>query len=281
MADQSGNDGRADRPWPPRLKPPAPSPLCRRAGAMKRPTTGSRRRRMRSIPSNTRRRSRMKIGRPRSMRSTPSLVRRSARILATAPDWQDQQPVEQPAEQRNYLAAHAVEKSFGDRKVVKGASLYVRRGEAVGSARTERRRQDHDLLHDHRADRGRPRPHRARRPRRHHAADVPARAARHRLSAAGGLDLPRPHRRGKHPRRARSGRAEQAPPRARSRRAARRVQHHAGCASRRRSRCPAASAGAARSRARWRRGRTTCCSTSRSPASIRSRSATCRFWCAT
>ncbi len=38
----------------------------------------------------------------------------------------------QPAEQRNYLAAHAVEKSFGDRKVVKGASLYVRRGEAVG-----------------------------------------------------------------------------------------------------------------------------------------------------
>ena len=36
------------------------------------------------------------------------------------------------AEERNYLAAHAVEKTFGDRKVVKGASLYVRRGEAVG-----------------------------------------------------------------------------------------------------------------------------------------------------
>jgi lipopolysaccharide export system ATP-binding protein len=45
---------------------------------------------------------------------------------------QDEQRYEQPAEQRNYLAAHAVEKSFGDRKVVKGASLYVRRGEAVG-----------------------------------------------------------------------------------------------------------------------------------------------------
>ena len=45
---------------------------------------------------------------------------------------QGQQRNEQPAEQRNYLAAHAVEKSFGDRKVVKGASLYVRRGEAVG-----------------------------------------------------------------------------------------------------------------------------------------------------
>jgi lipopolysaccharide export system ATP-binding protein len=31
-----------------------------------------------------------------------------------------------------YLAVHGVEKSFGNRKVVKGASLYVRRGEAVG-----------------------------------------------------------------------------------------------------------------------------------------------------
>jgi lipopolysaccharide export system ATP-binding protein len=32
----------------------------------------------------------------------------------------------------NYLAAHGVEKSFAGRKVVKGTSLYVRRGEAVG-----------------------------------------------------------------------------------------------------------------------------------------------------
>ena len=32
----------------------------------------------------------------------------------------------------DYLAVHGVEKSFGNRKVVKGASLYVRRGEAVG-----------------------------------------------------------------------------------------------------------------------------------------------------
>jgi lipopolysaccharide export system ATP-binding protein len=46
---------------------------------------------------------------------------------------QAQQVYQQPvAEERNYLAAHAVEKTFGDRKVVKGASLYVRRGEAVG-----------------------------------------------------------------------------------------------------------------------------------------------------
>jgi lipopolysaccharide export system ATP-binding protein len=33
---------------------------------------------------------------------------------------------------RNYLAVHGVEKSFASRKVVRGVSLYVRRGEAVG-----------------------------------------------------------------------------------------------------------------------------------------------------
>ena len=33
---------------------------------------------------------------------------------------------------QGYLAAHSLEKSFGNRKVVKGTSLYVRRGEAVG-----------------------------------------------------------------------------------------------------------------------------------------------------
>jgi lipopolysaccharide export system ATP-binding protein len=38
---------------------------------------------------------------------------------------------EQPAQQ-GYLAIEGVEKSFGSRKVVKGVSLYVRRGEAVG-----------------------------------------------------------------------------------------------------------------------------------------------------
>jgi lipopolysaccharide export system ATP-binding protein len=33
---------------------------------------------------------------------------------------------------RHYLAAHGIEKSFGGRTVVKGVTLYVRRGEAVG-----------------------------------------------------------------------------------------------------------------------------------------------------
>jgi lipopolysaccharide export system ATP-binding protein len=36
------------------------------------------------------------------------------------------------ATDRDYLAVHGVEKSFGSRKVVRGVSLYVRRGEAVG-----------------------------------------------------------------------------------------------------------------------------------------------------
>ena len=36
------------------------------------------------------------------------------------------------AVRHGYLAAHGVEKSFGSRKVVKGATMYVRRGEAVG-----------------------------------------------------------------------------------------------------------------------------------------------------
>jgi len=40
-------------------------------------------------------------------------------------------PQHHPGHDR-YLAAHGFEKSFGGRKVVKGVSLYVRRGEAVG-----------------------------------------------------------------------------------------------------------------------------------------------------
>ena len=65
------------------------------------------------------------------MRSTPSPVQQRARRRRRQAAGTSS-AIEQPAEQRNYLAAHAVEKSFGDRKVVKGASLYVRRGEAVG-----------------------------------------------------------------------------------------------------------------------------------------------------
>jgi lipopolysaccharide export system ATP-binding protein len=37
-----------------------------------------------------------------------------------------------PAPRAGYLAVHSVEKSFGTRQVVRGVSIYVRRGEAVG-----------------------------------------------------------------------------------------------------------------------------------------------------
>jgi lipopolysaccharide export system ATP-binding protein len=37
-----------------------------------------------------------------------------------------------PAKRPGYLAVHSVEKSFGTRQVVRGVSIYVRRGEAVG-----------------------------------------------------------------------------------------------------------------------------------------------------
>jgi lipopolysaccharide export system ATP-binding protein len=43
----------------------------------------------------------------------------------------DQPEREEPAD-HGYLAVHGVEKSFAGRKVVKGVSLYLRRGEAVG-----------------------------------------------------------------------------------------------------------------------------------------------------
>ncbi|ARQ02760.1 LPS export ABC transporter ATP-binding protein [Pseudorhodoplanes sinuspersici] len=55
---------------------------------------------------------------PAEPRFTPPRPRRAA-------------PAQQPALQ-GYLAAHSLEKSFGARKVVRGASLFVRRGEAVG-----------------------------------------------------------------------------------------------------------------------------------------------------
>ncbi|PZA10654.1 LPS export ABC transporter ATP-binding protein [Rhodopseudomonas palustris] len=38
----------------------------------------------------------------------------------------------QPAPASSYLAVHSIEKSFGTRKIVRGVSIYVRRGEAVG-----------------------------------------------------------------------------------------------------------------------------------------------------
>jgi len=64
---------------------------------------------------------------PREVGAVTAVRRRPAPTSAAE---QDAPPV--MAQNQGYLAAHGVEKSFAGRKVVKGASLYVRRGEAVG-----------------------------------------------------------------------------------------------------------------------------------------------------
>ena len=65
------------------------------------------------------------------MRETPQRAEPQRRPQPEAPRRQQQQIARAPAKQ-GYLAAHSIEKTYGTRKVVKGASLYVRRGEAVG-----------------------------------------------------------------------------------------------------------------------------------------------------
>jgi lipopolysaccharide export system ATP-binding protein len=59
---------------------------------------------------------------PRAAGAAPRRVRKDRRGPAAV----------RRADADGYLAAHGLEKSFGGRKVVRGTSLYVRRGEAVG-----------------------------------------------------------------------------------------------------------------------------------------------------
>ena len=66
-----------------------------------------------------------------SMPRTPPKAPKQAKPSRPERGGRTSRPVRQSA-QHGYLAAHAVEKSFVGRKVVKGASLYLRRGEAVG-----------------------------------------------------------------------------------------------------------------------------------------------------
>jgi lipopolysaccharide export system ATP-binding protein len=65
---------------------------------------------------------------PQAEPRMPPLRRRSDGRQAQ----QDAGPQVEETAPRGYLVVHAVEKSFAARKVVVGASLYVRRGEAVG-----------------------------------------------------------------------------------------------------------------------------------------------------
>ena len=108
------------------------------------------------------------------------------------------------------------------------------------------------------------------------SADVPPGDPRPWLSAAGNLDLPRPDRRTEY-----HGRCSKSPSptRMRARRGSNNCSRNSAspiCANPRRWRCRAASGGAAKSPGRWRPSRRSCCSTSRSPGSIRFRSADIR-----
>jgi lipopolysaccharide export system ATP-binding protein len=60
---------------------------------------------------------------PRDDRARPRAQSRPKADAGEAP---------RPVKRQGYLAVHSVEKSFGTRQVVRGVSIYVRRGEAVG-----------------------------------------------------------------------------------------------------------------------------------------------------
>ena len=73
------------------------------------------------------------LGGPLTARGNGGMPRgASPRQQEDAAARQAAEAAEYVAQHGGYLAAHAVEKSFGGRRVVKGTSLYVRRGEAVG-----------------------------------------------------------------------------------------------------------------------------------------------------
>jgi lipopolysaccharide export system ATP-binding protein len=69
---------------------------------------------------------------PTGARLPPSDDRAPLAAARQSPAAPRQPAAARPQVRDTYLAAHGVEKSFGKRKVVRGVSIYVRRGEAVG-----------------------------------------------------------------------------------------------------------------------------------------------------
>ena len=67
---------------------------------------------------------------PQPQQARPAQAAAQPQRPATVQPRRDGGPQQQT--RHTYLAAHGVEKSFGTRKVVRGVTLYVRRGEAVG-----------------------------------------------------------------------------------------------------------------------------------------------------
>jgi len=66
------------------------------------------------------------------VRETPQIARRAAPAGPQQAPQQPRAPRAAAAPRAGYLAVHSIEKSFGSRQVVRGVSIYVRRGEAVG-----------------------------------------------------------------------------------------------------------------------------------------------------
>ena len=178
-----------------------------------------------------------------------------------------------------YLAVHSVEKSFGTRQVVRGVSIYVRRGEAVGllgpngAGKTTVFYMITGLI---KADRG------AIELDGHDVTKLPM-YQRARLGI-GYLPQEASIFRGLSVEQNIRAVLEVVEPSRKKREAELDALLDEFNITRlrkpRRSRYPAASGAASRSRVRWRRGPTTCCSTNPSPASTRSRSATSRIWSA-
>src|ERR1700726_890098 len=74
------------------------------------------------------------------VRDAPPIVRDAPLLKPEPPRAEQPRPrakangatAPRPTQRAGYLAVHSVEKSFGSRQVVRGVSIYVRRGEAVG-----------------------------------------------------------------------------------------------------------------------------------------------------
>ena len=103
------------------------------------------------------------------------------------------------------LIGRGLGKSFKRRPVLRGVNISVARGEVVGLLGANGAGKTTCFYIITGLDRGRYRDGHARWPRHHRPADVPPRAPRHRLSAAGSLDLSRADRRTEHPRHPRTG----------------------------------------------------------------------------
>jgi lipopolysaccharide export system ATP-binding protein len=89
---------------------------------------------LRPRPSPTEERQRADHNRPDHDRVDAAYAASDPRDVSDPPplDGDGRYDPPQPVLSQHFLAVHGVEKSFARRKVVKGASLYVRRGEAVG-----------------------------------------------------------------------------------------------------------------------------------------------------